>query len=139
MELVVRVVERKTGTASTRRLRRDLFGRSEYRSFVKVHGDLKSLAGTPPFDVSLGKKHERALSFEDLRRKVLDVARDGVPLQRFKGLGEMNADQLFHDGSREADPAAGDDRRRQRRRPDLFDADGRCGRAAPHLHRSQCP
>ena len=95
LELVVRVVERKTGTASSRRLRRDLFGRSEYRSFVKVHGDLKALAGTPPFDVSLGKKHEQALSFEDLRRKVLEVARDGVPLQRFKGLGEMNADQLF--------------------------------------------
>jgi DNA gyrase subunit B len=94
-ELVVRVVERQTGTASSRRLRRDLFSRSEYRSFVKVHGDLESLAGTPPFDVSLGKKTERALSFEDLRRKVLEVARDGVPLQRFKGLGEMNADQLF--------------------------------------------
>ena len=43
----------------------------------------------------LGKKEETALSFEDLRKKVLDVAREGVPLQRFKGLGEMNADQLF--------------------------------------------
>jgi DNA gyrase subunit B len=26
---------------------------------------------------------------------VLEVAREGVPMQRFKGLGEMNADQLF--------------------------------------------
>jgi DNA gyrase subunit B len=95
MELVVRIVERKTGTASSRKLRRELFGRPEYSSFVRVHGDLKALAGTPPFEVALGKKHERALSFEDLRRKVLDVAREGVGLQRFKGLGEMNPDQLF--------------------------------------------
>jgi DNA gyrase subunit B len=43
----------------------------------------------------LGKRERRALSFEELRRKVLDVARDGVPLQRFKGLGEMNHDQLY--------------------------------------------
>ena len=43
----------------------------------------------------LGKREGEALSFEDLRRKVLEIARDGVPLQRFKGLGEMNADQLF--------------------------------------------
>ena len=26
---------------------------------------------------------------------MLEICRDGVPLQRFKGLGEMNADQLF--------------------------------------------
>ena len=26
---------------------------------------------------------------------MLDVAKEGVKLQRFKGLGEMNADQLF--------------------------------------------
>ena len=36
----------------------------------------------------------RPLSFEDLRRKVMEVAAKGVKLQRFKGLGEMNADQL---------------------------------------------
>ena len=43
----------------------------------------------------LGKKDNDALSFEELRTKVLEICRDGVPLQRFKGLGEMNADQLF--------------------------------------------
>ncbi len=95
MEIQVRVVERKTGSAATYILRREMFARSEYAGFVRVHKELEQLAGTPPFEVKLGKKEETALSFEDLRKKVMDVAREGVPLQRFKGLGEMNPDQLF--------------------------------------------
>ncbi len=94
-ELVVRVVERKTGTAATYRLSRALFETPEYRGFVKIHKELESLAGTPPFTVVLGKKEGDALSFEELHSKVLEICRDGVPLQRFKGLGEMNAGQLF--------------------------------------------
>src|SRR5204863_2019271 len=76
MELVVRVVERKTGSASTYRLRRDMFSTDDYRHFVRVHGELSALAGTPPFHVQLGKKEDDALSFEDLRRAVLDVAKE---------------------------------------------------------------
>jgi DNA gyrase subunit B len=94
LELVVRVVERKTGTAKTYRLSRPMFATPEYGGFVKIHRELETLAGTPPFDVVLGKREATALSFEELHRKVIEVARDGVPLQRFKGLGEMNADQL---------------------------------------------
>jgi DNA gyrase subunit B len=95
MELIVKLIERKTGSASTHRLRRDLFSTSEYRNLVRVHGELKSLAGSPPFHVVLGKKEDDAESFEDLRRAVLDVAKEGVNMQRFKGLGEMNPKQLF--------------------------------------------
>jgi len=95
LEVVVRVVERKTGSASRYKLRRAMFDTPEYQAFVRVHGELEGLAGTPPFAVVLGKREADALSFEDLRRRVLEVARDGVPMQRFKGLGEMNADQLY--------------------------------------------
>ena len=71
-----------------------MFDANEYRQLARVHGELVKMAGTPPFDVRLGDESEEALSFEDLRRKVLDVAAKGIKLQRFKGLGEMNADQL---------------------------------------------
>jgi DNA gyrase subunit B len=59
-----------------------------------VHQELQNLAGTPPFSLKLGDDTAEALSFEDLRAKVLGLAKRGVRLQRFKGLGEMNADQL---------------------------------------------
>jgi DNA gyrase subunit B len=94
-EVIAMFIERKTGTAKTYRLARALFETNEYRGFVKIHKELQELAGAPPFHVVLGKKDKDALSFEELRTKVLEICRDGVPLQRFKGLGEMNADQLF--------------------------------------------
>jgi DNA gyrase subunit B len=93
-ELLVRAVERKTGLAQTHRLRSSLFDSNDYDHFLRVHKQLVELAGTPPFTVRLGDNDAEALSFEELRRCVLQVAQKGVKLQRFKGLGEMNAEQL---------------------------------------------
>ena len=90
----VRATERRTNLARTHRLRRVMFDANEYRQLARVHGELVKMAGTPPFTVKLGDETEEALSFEDLRRKVMDVAAKGIKLQRFKGLGEMNANQL---------------------------------------------
>jgi DNA gyrase subunit B len=92
--LVVRAVEQQTGLARTHRVPVALFDSSEYRSFLKVHQDLVKLAGTPPFQVNLGERHDTAPSFAALRAAVIGVAQKGVQLSRFKGLGEMNAEQL---------------------------------------------
>jgi DNA gyrase subunit B len=92
--LRVRAVEPKTGLARSYVIRRDLFDSPEYRSFLLVHAALVEMAGVPPFTVTLADKTEEALSFEALREAVLDVARKGISVQRFKGLGEMNAEQL---------------------------------------------
>jgi DNA gyrase subunit B len=95
-ELVIRVkaVEAKTGFARTHHIKRALFESQEYRQLARVHAQLVELAGTPPFEVRLGDAKELAPSFEALRDAVLAVAQKGIKLQRFKGLGEMNADQL---------------------------------------------
>jgi DNA gyrase subunit B len=94
--LRVRAVEKKTGLAQTHRIRRELFESPEYRNFLRVHAALVELAGVPTFTVTLNDKTEEALSFEALRNAVLEVVRKqpGVGLNRFKGLGEMNAEQL---------------------------------------------
>jgi DNA gyrase subunit B len=92
--LKVRAVETKTGLARTITVRTSLFADSEYQAFNRVHAQLVELAGTPTFQVSLNDHAEEALSFEALREAVMNVAQKGISLQRFKGLGEMNADQL---------------------------------------------
>jgi len=92
--LRVKVTERKSGLATTHVMSHDLFGGREYKQLLRVHQDLLKVSGTPPFKLELDGHVEEALSFEQLRTKVLALAKRGVQLQRFKGLGEMNADQL---------------------------------------------
>jgi DNA gyrase subunit B len=92
--VVVKAIERKSGLARTHRLPRELFESHDYRKFAEVHAALIKQVGRPPFGVSRGERRNVALSFEALRGAVLELARQGVSLTRFKGLGEMNAKQL---------------------------------------------
>jgi DNA gyrase subunit B len=93
-EIRVKATEAKTGFALTHRIKHALFDSQEYRQLARVHGELVELAGTPAFEVTLADAHEAAPTFEDLRQAVMTVAQKGIKLQRFKGLGEMNAEQL---------------------------------------------
>ncbi|HEU4905156.1 MAG TPA: toprim domain-containing protein, partial [Solirubrobacterales bacterium] len=92
--LVVKALERKSGLARTHRLPRTLFEHHDYRKFTEVHAALLKQVGRPPFEVRFGGRSKEALSFAALRPAVIELARHGVQLTRFKGLGEMNADQL---------------------------------------------
>ena len=94
IELIVRTIETKTGLASTHRVRRAALEANEYQHLADVYADLEGVAGSPPFSVRLGDQRSEAASFEDLRAAVLAVAQKGVDYVRFKGLGEMDADEL---------------------------------------------
>ena len=50
--------------------------------------------GRPPFRIKLGENEIEALTFEELRDAMLEVAQRGVVYYRFKGLGEMDPDEL---------------------------------------------
>jgi DNA gyrase subunit B len=92
--LVVKALERKSGLARTHRLPAELFSHFDYRKFTEVHEALLKQVGRPPFEIQFGGRRNVALSFQALRGAVLELARHGVQLTRFKGLGEMNAEQL---------------------------------------------
>jgi DNA gyrase subunit B len=93
-EILVRAVHRRDGLARTYDLSASLFESHDYRRLVESHAELLGQLGRPPFRLSLDQKQREAESFAGLRRMVMDLARQGVTMQRFKGLGEMNAEQL---------------------------------------------
>ena len=93
-EVVVKTIEQKTGLATTHRVRRAAVDANEYRRLRHVHDELVNLVGTPPFTITLGEQESEARSFEELRDGLLDLAQRGVNYYRFKGLGEMDPEEL---------------------------------------------
>ena len=93
-EIVVRAIEVESGLARTHRFHRSLLDAHEYRQLLRVHEQLVATAGTPPFTIKLGDHGAQALTFGALREEVLQLARRGVEVNRFKGLGEMDPAQL---------------------------------------------
>jgi DNA gyrase subunit B len=92
--LVVKGIHRRSGLARDHKLPKELFESQAYKELVDAYAKVVSVMGKPPFVVTLGDREGEAESFSQLRREILDLARHGVTLSRFKGLGEMNADQL---------------------------------------------
>ncbi len=93
--LRMKLVERETNAATHVELPVELLTSPVYAGLRKAYGRLIETAGLPPFTVELGKKSRTAGTFEDLRQAVLDLAKEGVQVSRFKGLGEMNPEELW--------------------------------------------
>jgi DNA gyrase subunit B len=93
-EIVIRTIEARTGLATTHRVHRATLDAHEYRRLADVHRELAELAGTPPFQVRLGETTNDAHTFEELRDAILSLAQKGIDYYRFKGLGEMDAEEL---------------------------------------------
>ncbi len=92
--LVVKGIHRRSGLAIEHKLPKTLFESQPYKELVDAYAKVVEVMGTPPFTIALGEREAEAESFSELRREVLELARHGVTLSRFKGLGEMNAEQL---------------------------------------------
>jgi DNA gyrase subunit B len=90
-----RLVERRTGLALNLRVPYAALAGREFQALRRVHQKMKEMVGQPPFVLHLGQRKADAISYEDLRTQIVELAKEGIQLQRFKGLGEMNPDQLW--------------------------------------------
>jgi DNA gyrase subunit B len=93
--LRVRVIETETSAAHNVAVPIELLGSPIYTKLRQAYNRLVEIAGRPPFTVKVGKEVEVAESFDALRALALDAAKQGIQVSRFKGLGEMNAEQLW--------------------------------------------
>jgi DNA gyrase subunit B len=92
--LLVKGTHRRSGLARDHKLPKELFESQAFKELVDAYAKVISVMGKPPFVVSLAEREGEAENFSELRREILDLARHGITLSRFKGLGEMNAEQL---------------------------------------------
>jgi len=90
----VKVIERETSAASFVTVPAGLLASPVYANLRRAYAKLAGIAGRPPFRIAHGKKTRVAVTFDELRSGVLDLAKEGIQISRFKGLGEMNADEL---------------------------------------------
>ncbi len=91
----VKVVETETSSATHITVPAELFASPIYANLRKAYAKLLEIVGPPPFALAAGKKRREAETFAELRAESLDLAKEGLQLSRFKGLGEMNEEQLW--------------------------------------------
>ena len=89
----VRVVAVMHGVESERRLGSEFFRSIEYRNLVRLSGHVD--APLAKATMHKGERRREIATFREGLEWLLADARRGTHMQRYKGLGEMNPDQLW--------------------------------------------
>ena len=91
---VVAFTSRRDGVERRVRIDWDLVSTAEYRAMARNKQALAAL-GASGFRLVHGDEEEEFDTLEEMLDSLYAGAKKGLSIQRYKGLGEMNADQLW--------------------------------------------
>ena len=93
--VIARAVQSDTGEARTAAIPLALYQSRELAGLRRSRARLREIVGEPPFTITRGGKKREAPGYASFRSALMELAREGVQRSRFKGLGEMNYEQLW--------------------------------------------
>ncbi len=85
---------RSNGTGIRTVIDLELLSSPEYKELKRLFDELTG-AGYPPYVLENGDHHARLRSLKELLEYIIDGGKKGQYIQRYKGLGEMNPEQLW--------------------------------------------
>ena len=85
---------RTNGSRSQTIIDREFLISAEYKEIKRLFIELTSI-GVPPYAVENGDQQAQLRSLTEVLRYIMEGGKKGQYIQRYKGLGEMNPDQLW--------------------------------------------
>lgn len=85
---------RTNGSRSQTIIDREFLISAEYKEIKRLFNELTSI-GVPPYAVENGDQQAQLRSLTEVLKYIMEGGKKGQYIQRYKGLGEMNPDQLW--------------------------------------------